>query len=66
MGELADKTKGTVKDIKGKVTGDKSERAKGKGLKARGKLKGALNDVMDRGNHSGPTVDRDTMAPDRP
>ena len=72
MGEIKDKVQGTAKDLKGKVTGSKSEKMKGKVLKtrgaARGKAKDLVNDLKDAaygGEDSGPTVDSGTMAPTR-
>jgi len=73
MGELQDKAKGKFKEIKGTVTGDKSEKRKGKALQARGAAKGKIADIeatvrdaaYGDSPDAGPTVDRETMAPSR-
>ena len=44
---VADKAKGTVKEVAGKVTGDKELESEGKLDKAKGDLHNAAGDVKD-------------------
>ena len=43
MGAIADKIKGTVKQIEGKLTGDKLRTAQGTAEKTKGKIEGAAS-----------------------
>lgn len=45
MGELIDKVKGKIKQVAGNLSGDKSLHAKGKMDEAKGKMKGAAEDI---------------------
>jgi uncharacterized protein YjbJ (UPF0337 family) len=45
MGELIDKTKGKIKQAAGAVAGDRRLEREGKADEAKGKLKGAVEDV---------------------
>jgi uncharacterized protein YjbJ (UPF0337 family) len=45
MGEIADRTKGKVKQAVGDLTGDKELKQEGKRDEFKGKLKGAVKDV---------------------
>jgi uncharacterized protein YjbJ (UPF0337 family) len=45
MGELIDKAKGKIKKTAGALTGDKKLEREGKADEAKGKAKGALEDV---------------------
>jgi uncharacterized protein YjbJ (UPF0337 family) len=45
MGELGDKAEGTMKDVGGKLTGDKKTEWEGKVQKGKGDLEGAGNDL---------------------
>ena len=47
-----DKAKGVIKDIAGKVTGDKDLQAEGKMDKAKGDLHNAAGDVKDAVKHA--------------
>lgn len=48
MGEHEDKIKGEVKENAGKATDDKKLEREGKYDKAKGKVKGAVNDAKDK------------------
>mgnify|MGYP001296162053 CR=1 FL=1 len=70
MGEVGDKARGTMKELKGKVTGNKTEMGKGEALKIRGSAKSKAKDLKRNlkeaaygDEERGPTVDRETMAP---
>jgi uncharacterized protein YjbJ (UPF0337 family) len=45
MGEIIDKAKGKVKHVAGALSGDKDLENKGKADQAKGKVKGAVEDV---------------------
>ena len=45
MGELIDKAKGKVRQLKADITGNESERIKGKAEEAKGRAKGAFEDL---------------------
>jgi len=48
MGELIDKMKGKIKEIQGDLTGDRAKHAEGTLDEAKGKVKGAVEDVKER------------------
>jgi uncharacterized protein YjbJ (UPF0337 family) len=45
MGEIIDKVKGKIKQVAGTVTGNDKLKAEGKADEAKGKVKGALEDM---------------------
>lgn len=45
MGEFIDKVKGKVKQAQGRVTGDKAKEAEGVADEAKGKAKGAFEEI---------------------
>jgi uncharacterized protein YjbJ (UPF0337 family) len=47
VGELGDKTEGNVKDVGGKLTGDKKMEWEGKAQKAKGKMEGLGREVTE-------------------
>lgn len=56
MAGLGDKIEGKAKEMKGKVTGDKSTELEGKAQQAKGKVKDTASDITDEINehtHSG-------------
>lgn len=59
MSDIGKQAKGKFKELKGKVTGDKSEKVQGKVDQATVKVKRAAYD------EDGPTVEQETMAPQK-
>ena len=45
MGEISDKVKGNIKEAAGALTGDMNLEREGKMVEAKGKVKGAVEDV---------------------
>jgi uncharacterized protein YjbJ (UPF0337 family) len=45
MGELIDKVKGKIKHVAGSISGDKTLEGEGKMDEAKGKVKGAVEDI---------------------
>lgn len=65
MSELQDKLEGKTKEVKGKVTGNRSEELKGKTQEVWGAIQGKMDDLKDQAPHSdsNDTVQAETMAP---
>ena len=59
MSDFGKQAKGKLKEVKGKVTGDKSEQVHGKMDQTTAKVKRAAYD------EDGPTVEQETMAPQK-
>lgn len=57
MGELIDKIKGTVKQVEGDITGNRTRKAEGVADQTKGRAKGAFEEIKSDvkrvfGNHS--------------
>jgi uncharacterized protein YjbJ (UPF0337 family) len=52
MGELIDKTKGKIKQAAGVIAGDKRLEGEGKADEAKGKMKGAVEEVKHAVKHA--------------
>ncbi len=58
MGEYMDKSEGKVKEIYGRVSGDRSKQAEGRALQARGGLKGFIERAKQAFSRAFKTEDR--------
>jgi uncharacterized protein YjbJ (UPF0337 family) len=48
MAGIGDRVEGKAKELKGKITGDKTEEAEGKAQQATGKMKGKLEEARKK------------------